>query len=158
MADEAEEFESVGSGASKTAPKQCSAIKKGQHAVLKGRPCKVVETSTSKTGKHGHAKVHMVGIDIFTGKKYEEICPSTHNMDVPNVKRLDFQVIDITDDKFLSLLNSDGTTKDDLKVPEGELGDRIQTLFDEGKDVYVTVVIAMGEEQVQALKDNTSNK
>ena len=32
------------------------------------RPCKIVEMSTSKTGKHGHAKVHMVAIDIFTGK------------------------------------------------------------------------------------------
>ena len=59
---------------------------------LQNRPCKIVEMSTSKTGKHGHAKVHMVALDIFTGKKLEDICPSTHNMDVPNVKRKDYQV------------------------------------------------------------------
>ena len=61
--------------------------------VIKNRPCKIVEMSTSKTGKHGHAKVHLVGIDIFTGKKLEDLSPSTHNMEVPNVIRKEYQLV-----------------------------------------------------------------
>jgi len=63
-----ETFENVDSGASKTYPMQCSSIKKNGFVVIKERPCKVVDSSTSKTGKHGHAKVHLVAIDIFTQK------------------------------------------------------------------------------------------
>lgn len=72
---------------------QCSALRKNGFVVIKNRPCKIVEMTTSKTGKHGHAKVHLVAIDIFTSKKLEELCPSTHNMDVPNVRRQEYLLV-----------------------------------------------------------------
>ena len=86
-------FESADAGASTTFPMQCSSLRKNGHVVIKDRPCKIVEMSTSKTGKHGHAKVHMVALDIFTGKKLEDLSPSTHNMDVPNVSRKEYQLV-----------------------------------------------------------------
>lgn len=52
------------------------------------------------------------------------------------------------DDGFLNLMTQDGVAKDDVKVPEGDLGIQIQNDFDEGKDLLVTIVSAMGEEQV----------
>ncbi|OQD75235.1 hypothetical protein PENDEC_c008G01320 [Penicillium decumbens] len=149
MSDEQHDvtFESADAGASTTYPMQCSALRKNGHVVIKGRPCKIVDMSTSKTGKHGHAKVHIVAIDIFTGKKLEDLSPSTHNMDVPNVSRKEYQLLDITDDDFLSLMKDDGDTKDDVKVPEGEVGERIIRLFrEEEKDVNVIIQTAMGEE------------
>ena len=76
-----------------TEPRQCSALRKGNTVVIKGRPCKIVDMSTSKTGKHGHAKVHLVALDVFTGKKLEELCPSTHNMDVALVTNQTYQLV-----------------------------------------------------------------
>ncbi|KAJ3074853.1 Eukaryotic translation initiation factor 5A [Podochytrium sp. JEL0797] len=149
--EEHETFEAVGSGAALTYPMQCSALRKGGHVVIKGRPCKIID-STSKTGKHGHAKVNMTATDIFTGKKLEDVSPSTHNMEVPNVTRTEYNVLDV-DDGFLSLMKEDGTTKDDVKIPDGELGDQIEKEFQAGKDLNVTVITAMGEEAVISFKD-----
>jgi len=155
MADEYD-FTTGDAGASSTFPMQCSALRKNGFVMIKNRPCKIVEMSTSKTGKHGHAKVHMVGLDIFTNKKYEDICPSTHNMDVPNVSRKDFQLLDVSDDDFLSMMDDGGNTRDDLKVPEGDLGAEIKASIEEGKDILCTVLSACGEEAVIATKVNTA--
>ena len=113
--------------------------------------------STSKTGKHGHAKVHLVATDIFTERKYEDISPSTHNMDVPNVTRREYQLINI-DDGYLNLMSNDGTSKDDVKLPEGELGEQINEAFEEGKDLMVTIVAAMNEEHALAFKEAPQGK
>merc|ERR1719403_363300 len=113
--------------------------------MIKGRPCKIVEMSTSKTGKHGHAKVHLVALDIF---------PSTHNMDVPNVVRKDLQLVDIDDaGEFLSLMDDGGDLRDDIKVPEGELGDEIKERFGNDEALLVSVLSAMDEECAVAVKN-----
>ncbi|XP_050374824.1 mitotic checkpoint protein BUB3.3-like [Argentina anserina] len=155
MSDEEHHFESkADAGASKTYPQQAGTIRKNGYIVIKNRPCKVVEVSTSKTGKHGHAKCHFVGIDIFTAKKLEDIVPSSHNCDVPHVNRTDYQLIDISEDGFVSLLTENGNTKDDLRLPtDDSLLTQIKDGFAEGKDLVVSVMSAMGEEQICALKD-----
>ena len=43
----------------------------------------VMSISTSKTGKHGHAKASFVAMDIFTGRRYEDSQPTSHNVAVP---------------------------------------------------------------------------
>lgn len=152
MAEEEHVFDQVDAGSSLTYPIQCSALRKGGFVVIKSRPCKIIDMSTSKTGKHGHAKVHLVATDIFTNKKLEDLSPSTHNMEVPFVKRTEFQLLDI-DDGFLNLMTQDGDTKDDVRAPDGEIGDGIQSAFDEGKDLLVTIISAMGEEAAISFKE-----
>ena len=50
-------------------------------------------------------------------------------------------------------MTSDGIAKDDVKVPEGDLGKQIQTDFEAGKDLLVTIVSAMGEEMAISFKE-----
>merc|ERR1712218_426449 len=116
MADEFD-FTSGDAGASNTYPMQCSALRKSGFVMIKGRPCKIVEMSTSKTGKHGHAKVHMVALDIFTGKKLEDICRSTHNMNVPNVFRKDYGFSDEEDGYAVLIDQETFEERRDLKMP-----------------------------------------
>merc|ERR1712150_153342 len=138
------DFEQGTSGASATFPQQCSALRKGGYVMIKDRPCKIVEMSTSKTGKHGHAKVHMVGIDIFTGKKLEDICPSTHNMNVPHVKRTDFQFTHLDDDEsYVNVIDNDGN-EFQFKVEPGDVLTDIKTKDSNGDDFLVTIMEAVG--------------
>jgi translation initiation factor 5A len=120
-------------------------VRKNAYIVIKNRPCKVVDVSTSKTGKHGHAKCAFVAVDIFTGKKMEDLSPSSHNVDVPHVSRTDYTLLDIGDDGFVSLMTEGGDTKDDLQLPSGtdeaeKLAVLIKQDFDAGKELMVSVM------------------
>eukprot|EP00178_Gracilaria_changii_P001634 TRINITY_DN122_c0_g1_i2.p1 TRINITY_DN122_c0_g1~~TRINITY_DN122_c0_g1_i2.p1 ORF type:complete len:211 (-),score=46.83 TRINITY_DN122_c0_g1_i2:1991-2623(-) len=149
------EHDSGSSGASNTIPVQAGALKKGAHVVIKGFPCKIVDYSTSKTGKHGHAKANIVGVDIFTGKKYEDISPSSHNMMSPIVTRKDYQLIDVDEEGFVTLMDDKHETRSDLRldVDGEEVHKKCKDDFDEGKDLIVTVLSALGIEKVIAVKE-----
>ena len=40
--------------------------------------------SKAQPGKHGHAKIHLIGLDMFTSKKHEDICRAKENIEVHN--------------------------------------------------------------------------
>lgn len=156
MSDHEETFDAGDAGASMTRPINAGSVKKNGFVMLKGHACKVVEYSTSKTGKHGHAKAHIVGLDLFTGKKYEDICPTSHNMDEPIVKRTEYQVLSVSNDGFVSLLQDNGTTKDDIQISNDDdngCGAQLKKWCDEGKDCVATVICAIGKEKIIAVKE-----
>ena len=154
-----EEFEQVDAGASDTYPLSAGSIKKNGYMVFNGRPCKVVDYSTSKTGKHGHAKASITGVDIFNQKKYEDSLPTSHNVDVPVIKRIEWNVISIDGDGFLTLMDTNGNTRSDLKLPDeteddAELAKKLTDAVEAGKEINVTVLSAMGIEKIVEFKEN----
>lgn len=116
--------------------------------------------STSKTGKHGHAKCNFTAIDIFTGKKYEDIIPSTHTAHIPFVIRKELSLVDISADGFTSLMDAEGNVREDVRLPDfpDNFGREIQQAFESGKSIGVTVLSAMGHDQIVAMKEETDVK
>merc|ERR1719367_1255955 len=125
--------------------------------MLKAYPCK-------KIGKHGHAKAHMLGIDIFTGRKYEDACPTSHSLEAPVVTRSEYQVVSLESSGAVSVLLETGVLKSDLNLPaaatQGEpieddarVQVDIEQAYEEGEmDVFVVVVRACRQEKIVGLK------
>merc|ERR1711874_599033 len=162
--DDEHTFESADAGASHVYPQQAGELRKGSHVMIKGFPCKVAEVSTSKTGKHGHAKAHIVALDIFTGKKYEDLCPTSHNLEVPFVKRTEYQLLNADPGTGeVSLLLENGETKDDLNLPtfvqigepteeDTKVQKELVDGFEAGKTTIVAVLSACGQEKIVGVK------
>jgi translation initiation factor 5A len=114
-----------------------------------------VDYSTSKTGKHGHAKANITGVDIFTGRKYEDISPTSHNMLQPIVTRKDYQLVDVDEEGFVTMMDDKNDTRSDLRIDPNsdETHKKLKEDFDEGKDLLVTVLAAMSTEKIIAVKE-----
>jgi len=161
--DDADEtFESTDAGSSHTYPMEAGQVRKGGFIMIKGNPCKVSDVSTSKTGKHGHAKCHFVAIDIFTGKKMEDLVPAGHTTAIPFVKKEELQCIDLDDDDFVTLMTADGTTRSDIKLPRSlpppevpgaaALSKQIEDFLKAETDFSVILQVACGREQIMDTK------
>ena len=140
---------------------QAGNLKKGSLVMIKGRPCKVVDFSTAKTGKHGAAKAMVTGIDIFTSNKLECTFSTGDNVDAPIVNKTEYTLINIDDEGFCTLMTDSGETKEDLKLPDDEwlkdVASRIKEIFEAGKnECLITVVSALGTEKILTVREGNA--
>lgn len=138
-----------------TYPQKASACRKGAFLMIDNRPCKIIDMSISKTGKHGHAKCKFLAKDIFDNTQRDYIQTSTHNVEIPNVKRTEYQLTDIDDEGYVSILDDNGDMRSDLKLPENDLADNIREFFESGEDCLVTVLSACNIEMIVDAKKIT---
>jgi translation initiation factor 5A len=144
-------------GGSTTYPAQAGSLKKGDYIVIDDKPCKIMELTTAKTGKHGHAKASITAIDIFTGKKYEMSTPTSHNVDCPNVVKTEYELVSIDDNGFCTFIAEDGEYREDLKLPSENDNDFIKPLkeaYEKGANILLSVVAALGEEHITSYRED----
>merc|ERR1712154_533481 len=125
-------------------PKEAHHVKKGSYILLKDRPCKVVEVKTSKTGKHGHAKCNITGMDVLTGKKYNEVHPGHINLRAFDLTRTEFDVMDINEeDELIEIYNPE--TEDTETIPIDSNSGVVKDLIEKFKaitdDTFYQVII-----------------
>ena len=153
MSSDDEVFEAVECETSLTYPVAAGSLKKGDHVVIKDHPCKIIEITVSKTGKHGHAKASIIALDIFTKQKMEMNAPTSANLPAPFVKSEQFTLLDVGADGRLSLMDDDNNTRYDLNLPkDADLASQVRDQFADGREVVLTVVSAMGHEHVLSFK------
>ncbi len=66
---------------------EAKSLKPGSYFIIDGEPCKVVSVEKSKPGKHGAAKVNIVAIGFFDGRKRNTIMPADRQVDVPVIDK-----------------------------------------------------------------------
>ena len=92
-------------------------LKKGNYVVIDGAASTVVDTQTSKTGKHGHAKVRLSAVGMLDNKKRDVIMPGHDNIEVPIIDKRSAQVLTVQGDKA-NVMDSESYETFDLTIPE----------------------------------------
>jgi len=74
-------------------PMDLGSLKVGSYVIVEGEPCRIVDYSKSKPGKHGSAKARVVAIGIFDGAKRTLVKPVDAQVEVPIIDKRSGQVI-----------------------------------------------------------------
>ncbi|MCS7110775.1 MAG: translation initiation factor IF-5A [Ignisphaera sp.] len=94
-------------------------LREGSYVVIDGEPCRVVDVSKAKTGKHGSAKVHLVAIGLFTGSRKTVTGPSDQRIEIPIIDKRVAQVITILGDR-VQLMDLESYETFEVDLPKNE--------------------------------------
>lgn len=114
---------------------QLSSLSKGSYIILNGAACRITDLSTSRPGKHGHAKTRVTAVGIIDGKKRQVVMPGHDNVDVPIIGKRTAQVLSISGD-MANVMDSESYETFDIKIPD-ELKDQVI----EGVNVLYWVIL-----------------
>lgn len=102
-------------------------LREGSYIVIDGEPCRIVEISKAKTGKHGSAKVHVVAIGIFSGSRKSLVAPADQRVEVPIISKRTGHVIAVTGGK-VQVMDMETYETFELDMPsDPEVASKIST-------------------------------
>jgi translation initiation factor 5A len=118
-------------------PAGVGSLREGRYIIVDGEPCRIVDITKSKPGKHGAAKARIVAIGIFDGAKRSFVKPVDANVEVPIINKRSGQVFAV---------NPSGVQIMDLETYE-----YLDAPFPEDKDLKAKLVPGVEIEYWQIL-------
>lgn len=122
-------------------------LKSGSYVVIDGEPCRVVEVSRAKTGKHGSAKVHLTAICLFSGSRKTLVGPVGQRVEVPIIEKRAGQVTALIGDQVQIMDLETYETFEVDKPSDPAIASRLEP----GKEVEYWVV--MGRRMIVRVKE-----
>ncbi len=126
-------------------------LSKGSYIVIDGEPCRIVEISRAKTGKHGSAKAHIVAISVFTGQKKTFVAPVDTRVQVPVIeKRLGQILADMGDQVQIMDLETYDTFEVEKPSDDESLAAKLQP------GITVEYWLIMGKPKIMRIRSGSS--
>ena len=94
-----------------------SSLQKGNFVIIDDVACKVVDTQTSRPGKHGHAKVRLSAVGLTDGKKRVIVMPGHDHIEVPVIEKKTAQVLSVSGN-VANVMDVETYETFDLNIPE----------------------------------------
>ena len=70
-------------------------LKVGKYIIVDDEPCKILDITTSKPGKHGEAKARIDAMGLFDNQKRSIVHPVKHKVGVPMIDKRTAQVLSV---------------------------------------------------------------
>jgi translation initiation factor 5A len=119
-------------------------LKKGDTIIIDGHPCKISDMSTSRPGKHGHAKVNLMAVGMLDGKKRNLVMPGHDRVEAPIVEKKNAQVLSISGNTA-NVMDSETYETFEMTIP-----DELKAEVHEGSEVLYWVL--MGTKVMRQVK------
>ena len=91
-------------------------LKKGDTIIIDGAPCKITDTATSRPRKHGHAKVRVEAVNMFTDSKKVFVIPGHDRFEVPMVLKKKGQILSVGEK--MSVMDLESFETFEMECPE----------------------------------------
>ena len=119
-------------------------LREGKYLLIEDIPCRIVNIETSKSGKHGAAKMRITGVGIFGGAKKTLLTPGDADVEVPIIDRKNVQIMSVSGNTA-QVMDVQNYEMYDLEIPTEMQGQVVA-----GKEAEI--IEAMGKRMIERIR------